>query len=284
MEQITFAIIKPDVVEAGNFGLLLDEIQSDVGRVVAMRMVHLTREQAGTFYAEHLGKSFYPGLIDFMVSGPCVVLAVRGEDAVQKYRKLMGPTDPRQAPEGTLRSFYGGGILPQNAVHGSDSEDSARRELAQFFPELAAKLAAEAGRPEPAPGQYWRWRNTGQVDLIKSVDDDPEFPVEFEGGGAWERDMREYDYLGAVTQSASTDFDPGLYKNGRAPHCDQRVLHAPGKCSVCDEYAPAAQAARKYRKVSFTGESALDCTPCPADFARGLGAAHVWHGNRPVKD
>jgi nucleoside-diphosphate kinase len=129
----TFAIIKPDAVAKNAVGGIVDMIEQAGFKVVGMRMTRLSPHQARGFYAVHQARPFFEGLVTFMTSGPAVVLALEGEDAVTRYRALMGPTDSKKAPAGTIRHKYGTDI-ERNAVHGSDSADNAKIELGFFFP------------------------------------------------------------------------------------------------------------------------------------------------------
>jgi nucleoside-diphosphate kinase len=131
----TFSIIKPDAVRAQNTGAILQAIEDAGLRIVALRMVSLRREQAEQFYAVHRERPFYGSLCAFMTSGPIVVSALEGDDAIARYRKLMGDTNPASAADGTLRKRFATDI-EQNAVHGSDGPDTAKAELSFFFPEL----------------------------------------------------------------------------------------------------------------------------------------------------
>lgn len=128
----TFAIIKPDAVAAGNAGNILALIERNGFKVLAMRKQHLTRPIAEGFYAVHAGKGFFAELIEFMTEGPVVLLALEREDAVAKWREVMGATNPEKADEGTVRKLYGTNI-GRNASHGSDSQENAAIELAWFF-------------------------------------------------------------------------------------------------------------------------------------------------------
>jgi len=128
----TLAIIKPDAVRAKNAGKILAMIEESGLTVDAARMFRLTRELAGGFYAVHKGKPFYESLIDFMSSGPCIVLSLSGEDAVTRWRNLMGATDPQAAADGTVRKLYGTSVQ-FNACHGSDAPETAASETAFFF-------------------------------------------------------------------------------------------------------------------------------------------------------
>lgn len=132
MIQQTLAIIKPDVTKRNLIGQVLTEIEKGGLSVKALKMVHLTAEQAGGFYAEHQGKDFFAPLVTFMTSAPIVVAVLEGENAVQHYRKLMGATDPEKRVKGTIRDRFALSYR-ENSVHGSDSEDSAKREIAYFF-------------------------------------------------------------------------------------------------------------------------------------------------------
>jgi nucleoside-diphosphate kinase len=130
--SMTFAIIKPDAVAAGNAGNVLALIEKSGFRVRAMRREQLTRPIAEGFYAVHKGKGFFDELIEFMTEGPVVLLALEAENAVQKWRDVMGATNPANAAEGTVRKLYGTSI-GRNASHGSDSDENAAIELAWFF-------------------------------------------------------------------------------------------------------------------------------------------------------
>lgn len=131
MEQ-TFSMIKPDATSKNVTGAINAMIESAGIRIIAQKRMRMTREQAGLFYAEHKGKPFYEGLVEMMSSGPIVVQVLQGEDVIKRYRALMGATDPAKAEQGTIRAAFGG-QLPHNAVHGSDSSESAAREISFFF-------------------------------------------------------------------------------------------------------------------------------------------------------
>jgi nucleoside-diphosphate kinase len=133
--NLTFGIIKPDAVRAGKAGAVLQRITDAGFRVRAMKLIHLTKAEAEGFYAVHRERPFFGELTAFMSSGPCVVLALEKENAVRAWRDLMGATDPAKADEGTLRKEFAASI-GENAVHGSDSEENARIELAYFFSRL----------------------------------------------------------------------------------------------------------------------------------------------------
>ncbi|WP_260261214.1 nucleoside-diphosphate kinase [Vibrio intestinalis] len=130
----TFSIVKPDAVKRNLIGEIYNRIEKAGLSVVAAKMVHLTDEQASGFYAEHEGKEFFPSLKEFMTSGPIMVQVLEGEDAICRYRELMGKTNPEEAACGTIRSDYALSMR-YNSVHGSDSPASAEREIAFFFPE-----------------------------------------------------------------------------------------------------------------------------------------------------
>ncbi len=136
--QKTFAIIKPDAVAAGNAGNILALIEKNGFKVRAMRMQHLTRAEAEGFYAVHRERGFFAELVEFMTEAPVVLLALEREDAVAKWREVMGATDPAKAAEGTIRKLYGTNV-GRNASHGSDSNENAAIELAWFF--RASELA-----------------------------------------------------------------------------------------------------------------------------------------------
>lgn len=128
----TFAIIKPDAVAAGNAGRILAMIEAAGFRIVAMRKEHLTRPVAEGFYAVHKGKGFFAELVDFMTEGPVVLLALEREDAIARWREVMGATNPEKAEEGTIRKLFGTNI-GRNASHGSDAPETAAFELSWFF-------------------------------------------------------------------------------------------------------------------------------------------------------
>jgi nucleoside-diphosphate kinase len=128
----TFAIIKPNAVAAGNTGAILQAIQDAGFTVRGMRLTRLTAAQCQGFYCEHVGKGFYPSLEEFMTESAAVVLCLEGENAVPRWRELMGATDPSKAAEGTLRKRFAESFT-RNAVHGSDGPESAAREIAFFF-------------------------------------------------------------------------------------------------------------------------------------------------------
>ena len=130
--QKTFAIIKPDPVAAGHAGKMLALIEASGFRIVAMRKETLTRPVAEGFYAVHKGKGFFAELVDFMTEGPVVLLALEREDAINKWREVMGATNPEKADEGTVRKLYGTSI-GRNASHGSDAPETAAFELSWFF-------------------------------------------------------------------------------------------------------------------------------------------------------
>jgi nucleoside-diphosphate kinase len=128
----TFAIIKANAVQNGHVGSILAAIEAGGFKLRGMRLARLTPEICQGFYAEHLGKAFYPSLEAFMTEGPVVLLCLERENAILAWRELMGATDPAKAAEGTLRKLYADS-LTRNAVHGSDSPESAAREIAYFF-------------------------------------------------------------------------------------------------------------------------------------------------------
>ena len=130
--QRTLSIIKPDAVGKQVIGEIYRRFEQAGLRVVAAKMLRLDERGAGGFYAEHRGKPFFDDLIQFMTSGPVMVQVLEGEDAIALNRKLMGPTNPAEAPAGTIRADFARSI-DANAVHGSDSPASAEREVAYFF-------------------------------------------------------------------------------------------------------------------------------------------------------
>jgi nucleoside-diphosphate kinase len=130
--NLTFGIIKPDAVRSGKAGSVLQRIIDGGFRVRGMKLIHMTRAEAEGFYAVHRERPFFGELTEFMSSGPCVVLALEKEGAVPAWRELMGATNPAEAKEGTIRKEFAASI-GENAVHGSDSEENARTEIAYFF-------------------------------------------------------------------------------------------------------------------------------------------------------
>jgi len=128
-------MIKPSAVAAGHTGEITAMIEKAGFRLVAMKLVHLSRQQAGMFYAEHSGKGFYEELTRFMSSGPIIAAILEKDNAVAEFRKLIGATDPSKAEPGTVRNLYGKSIT-ENAVHGSDADATAEREGSFFFSQL----------------------------------------------------------------------------------------------------------------------------------------------------
>ena len=128
----TFSIVKPDAVAKNVIGAIYNRFESAGLRIVASKMLHLSKEKAEGFYAEHKERPFFPALVEFMTSGPVMVQVLEGENAIAKNREIMGATNPEEALAGTLRSDYAVSI-DENAVHGSDSSESAAREIAYFF-------------------------------------------------------------------------------------------------------------------------------------------------------
>ena len=134
MSNRTFTIIKPDSVRKGNFGKILSRVEAEGFRVLGVKKVALSRRQAEAFYAVHSARPFYGSLVEYMTSGPVYVAALEKEGAVAALRQLMGATDPAKADEGTIRKEFGESI-EQNAIHGSDSDENAKIEIAFFFAE-----------------------------------------------------------------------------------------------------------------------------------------------------
>jgi nucleoside-diphosphate kinase len=128
----TLAIIKPDAVEDQFAGPILQRIEAAGFRIRAMRRVHLSRAEAEGFYAVHRERPFFPSLTAFMSSGPAIVMVLEAEDAIKKWRDLMGATDPAKAAAGSIRSDFGGSI-ERNATHGSDAPETAAFETGYFF-------------------------------------------------------------------------------------------------------------------------------------------------------
>jgi nucleoside-diphosphate kinase len=131
MVERTLAIIKPDGVARSLIGNVIKRLEHAGFRIVAMKMVFMTKEQAEGFYAVHKGRSYFEGLIEFMISGPSVVMALEGEGVIARFRELMGPTDPEAAAEGTIRREFATDGR-RNVVHGSDSPETAACEIGYF--------------------------------------------------------------------------------------------------------------------------------------------------------
>jgi nucleoside-diphosphate kinase len=141
----TFSIIKPDAVKAGKAGAIMQHIIDGGLRPVAVKMVHLTRQEAEGFYHVHKARPFFGDLVSFMTSGPCIVQVLEGENAIARNRELMGATDSKKAAAGTIRQKFGTDI-EKNAAHGSDAPETASYEIGFFFSgaELA-RLGVTAG-------------------------------------------------------------------------------------------------------------------------------------------
>jgi nucleoside-diphosphate kinase len=128
----TFSIIKPDAVAKNVIGQIYSRFEQNGLRIVAAKMVQLTKEQAEGFYAEHKERGFFNDLVSFMISGPVMMQVLEGENAVLKNREIMGATNPKEAAAGTIRADFALSI-DENAVHGSDALETAKREIAYFF-------------------------------------------------------------------------------------------------------------------------------------------------------
>lgn len=134
MSNRTFTIIKPDSVRKNNFGKIISRVEGAGFRVLGIKKIGLSQRQAEAFYAVHSERPFYRSLVEYMTSGPVFVAALERDNAVAELRRLMGATDPAKADEGTIRKEFGESI-EQNAIHGSDSDENARIEIAFFFAE-----------------------------------------------------------------------------------------------------------------------------------------------------
>ena len=131
----TLSIIKPDAVAKNVIGQIYARFEGAGLKIIAARMMHLSRAEAEGFYAVHRERPFFKDLVDFMISGPVMVQALEGENAILKNRELMGATDPKKADKGTIRADFADSI-DANAVHGSDAADTAKTEISYFFPAL----------------------------------------------------------------------------------------------------------------------------------------------------
>jgi nucleoside-diphosphate kinase len=131
-KEQTLSILKPDAVSANNIGVILSRFEKAGLKIVAAKMVHMTTEQAKAFYAVHAHRPFFQELVTFMIEGPVLVIVLEGESAILKNRDLMGATNPKEAAPGTIRADFAKSI-DKNAVHGSDSPENAKKEIAFFF-------------------------------------------------------------------------------------------------------------------------------------------------------
>ena len=131
----TLSIIKPDAVEKNVIGQIYSRFEGSGLKIIAAKMVHLSRNEAEGFYAVHRQRPFFSDLVNFMISGPVMVQVLEGESAIQKNRDLMGATDPKKAAKGSIRADFADSI-DANAVHGSDAAETARVEIGFFFPEI----------------------------------------------------------------------------------------------------------------------------------------------------
>lgn len=129
----TLSIIKPNAVEKNYVGRIIDRFEQEGLKVAASKMIWMSKREAAGFYAVHTGKPFFDELTGFMSRGPCVVMVLEGENAIEKNRKIMGATNPADAEEGTIRALWADS-LTENTVHGSDAVDTAKTEIAYFFP------------------------------------------------------------------------------------------------------------------------------------------------------
>jgi nucleoside-diphosphate kinase len=130
----TLSIVKPDAVAKNHIGAIYDRFEKAGLRIVAARMLHLTRERASAFYAVHQERPFFGELVDYMTSGPIMVQVLEGENAISRNREVMGATDPAKADPGTIRADFASDVS-ENAVHGSDAAETAAAEIAFFFPD-----------------------------------------------------------------------------------------------------------------------------------------------------
>lgn len=136
MVERTLVIIKPDACKNGHIGEIISFFEKNRLKIRAMKLIEMDKTTAEKFYEEHKGKDFFEGLVEFMTSGPVVIMVIEGENVIGVVRKMIGATDPKKAEPGTIRYMYGSG-LPSNAIHASADIPSAKREVAFFFPELS---------------------------------------------------------------------------------------------------------------------------------------------------
>ena len=135
MREKTLSIVKPDGVSKNLIGDVIKRLESEEIEIAALKMIWMTKEQAKGFYKVHKGKPFYESVTDFMSSGPCVVMVLKGEDVIKRYRNIMGATNYKEAAEGTIRREFATDI-EKNVVHGSDSVENAQFEIDYFFNSL----------------------------------------------------------------------------------------------------------------------------------------------------
>ena len=133
-QEHTLSIIKPNAVEKNYLGRIVDRFEKEGLAVAAMKMIWMSQREAEGFYAVHRGKPFFDDLTGFMSRGPCLVMVLTGENAIERNREIMGATDPSKAAPGTIRAEWGDS-LTENTVHGSDAPETAQAEIAYFFPE-----------------------------------------------------------------------------------------------------------------------------------------------------
>ena len=150
--QRTLTIIKPDAVAGGSVGRIIARFEEEGLKVVAARMIHMTKEEAQGFYHVHAEKPFFDSLTDFMSSGPCIPMVLEGNDVIDRLRELMGATDPKKAEKNTLRDLYATDV-EKNAVHGSDSPESASTEIPYFFSNL--EITAYRRKGVDKDGERW---------------------------------------------------------------------------------------------------------------------------------
>jgi nucleoside-diphosphate kinase len=131
-KEMTFSIIKPNAMKKNAIGAIISKFESNGLKIAAAKMTKISKQQCEEFYAEHKARPFFGELVSFMTSGPVMLMCLCGEDAVAKNRKIMGATNPKDADKGTIRAEFGDNV-GENAVHGSDSLESAQRELGLFF-------------------------------------------------------------------------------------------------------------------------------------------------------
>lgn len=133
--SLTLGILKPDCVKRQLIGKAITFIEEQGFKIVCLRMIHMQNKEAADFYSVHFGKEFYEPLLKFMTSGPSVLMVLDRENAVEHFRQVIGATDPQKAAEGTLRRMYAENVR-QNIIHGSDSDENAKKEIAFFFPAM----------------------------------------------------------------------------------------------------------------------------------------------------
>ena len=275
----TLSIIKPDAVKKNVIGKIIARFEAAGLRVVAARMMHLSRKEAEGFYAVHRERPFFKDLVEFMISGPVLVQVLEGENAIAKNRELMGATDPKKAAKGTIRADFADSI-DANAVHGSDGPETARKEIAYFFPKdtemknllgldadgLERFFAAQGEKPFRAR-QVLRWvHQRGEADFAQMSD--------------LAKELRE-----KLVATASVEAPQIVGDTAAADGTRKWLLKVDGANAVEAVFIP--ETSRGTLCVSSQAGCVLDCAFCSTGkqgFNRNLSTAEIvgqlWLANR----